>query len=49
MDALQPESRLSKLLERSRHSATKADLIVAAIFQATLAAFIAAVVTRLMI
>ena len=49
MDALQTESRLSKLLERSRQLATKSDLIVAAIIQAALAAFIAAMVTRLMI
>ena len=45
MDALQIEGRLAKLEERSRHSATKADLIIAAIIQATLAAIIAAVVT----
>ena len=48
MDALQTEGRLAKLEERSRHSATKADLILAAIIQATLAAIIAAVVTRIM-
>jgi len=49
MDALQTESRLSKLEERYKHAATKADLILAAIIQATLSAIIAAVVTRIMI
>lgn len=48
MNALQTEARLAKLEERSRHAATKADLILAAIIQATLAAIIAAVVTRIM-
>ena len=49
MDALQTEGRLARLEERSRHSATKADLILAAIIQATLSAIIAAVVTRIMV
>lgn len=49
MDALQAGRRLSRLEERSRHAATKADLILAAIIQATLAAIIAAVVTRIMV
>ncbi|MCY3947404.1 MAG: hypothetical protein OXF44_14095 [Anaerolineaceae bacterium] len=49
MDALQSERRLSRLEERFGHAATKADLIVAAIIQATLSAIIAAVVTRIMV